>query len=628
MKIINVFKTHFDIGFTELASEVTKRYGGSMLEDVLAACEKTQQLAEGKRFVWTMAAWPLLKSLENCSAQNLKRAENVIANGQLVTHALPFTTHTELLSPAELPRLFDFAEKFCLKYSLPFPKSAKMTDVPGHTVALVKALSDKGVKFLHLGCNPASTFPDVPTMFWWDDLRGNRVLTFYNKTYGSAAVPPKGWKYPVWLSMQQSNDNIGPQDASVIDGIFAEIKSTHPAAEVSVGTMDDFYEEIIKCDLSDLPVVSGDLGDTWIHGAGTYPKEMSLYRHARKKVADLNLPREQTKDFYENAILFCEHTFGLDVKTHLTWQRSYEKTAFLNERSLPRYKLMEKSWDEQRKRALFCHEFAQALQAPRQEPVQTCVENEYWKISGDSTGLKFFNKKLKISVRPEYRYQVIGTQQMTDFMRQYLTRFYDWAIADFGRQSYGEVEGEVFLPRLSAAAVYSDRAECNYVPGDFRSCSLYGDCQTHTVSARVFGEKLSVRVKLNKKQATPYIESGDFYFKTDINQGGCYINKIDCVIDCEKDIVKDANTKLFAINEFAQLGGLRIESPDVPLVSFGESAIYVFNGGTFERPKENNLVFNLFNNMWGTNFPQWTEGDFEFEFILRACEEPGPVTVE
>ena len=30
------------------------------------------------------------------------------------------------------------------------------------------------------------------------------------------------------------------------------------------------------------------------------------------------------------------------------------------------------------------------------------------------------------------------------------------------------------------------------------------------------------------------------------------------------------------------------------------------------------LYFNLFNNMWGTNFPQWIEGTFTYRFVLRG----------
>ena len=176
MKIINVFKTHFDIGFTHLASDVIRNYGGKMLEDVLETCEKSSDREDGKKFVWTMAAWPMLKSLELCTQENKLRAEKLIKQGQLKIHALPFTTHTEFMCKEDMEHLFDSADEFCNRYGVSFPRSAKMTDVPGHTIALVKYLAKKGVKFLHLGCNPASTYPNVPTMFWWQDREGNRVL--------------------------------------------------------------------------------------------------------------------------------------------------------------------------------------------------------------------------------------------------------------------------------------------------------------------------------------------------------------------------------------------------------------------------------------------------------------------
>ena len=106
MKIINVFKTHFDIGYTDLAKNVIKKYGGEMLDAVLDACERSADRPIGKRFVWTMAAWPMMKSLENCSADKKARAERLIKSGQLTIHALPFTTHTESLGEKDMDHLF------------------------------------------------------------------------------------------------------------------------------------------------------------------------------------------------------------------------------------------------------------------------------------------------------------------------------------------------------------------------------------------------------------------------------------------------------------------------------------------------------------------------------------------
>lgn len=43
-KIILVFKTHFDIGFTDLAEHVVRQYAGPMLRDVIETCRATDGL--------------------------------------------------------------------------------------------------------------------------------------------------------------------------------------------------------------------------------------------------------------------------------------------------------------------------------------------------------------------------------------------------------------------------------------------------------------------------------------------------------------------------------------------------------------------------------------------------------
>ena len=70
-----VFKTHFDIGFTGLASEVIDSYQGSMLRSALEICETTATNAEGHRYVWTMSSWPFKKALATSDRVMRKKAE-------------------------------------------------------------------------------------------------------------------------------------------------------------------------------------------------------------------------------------------------------------------------------------------------------------------------------------------------------------------------------------------------------------------------------------------------------------------------------------------------------------------------------------------------------------------------
>ncbi len=37
-----------------------------------------------------------------------------------------------------------------------------MTDVPGHTRSIIAPLARAGIRFLHVGVNPACTVPGVP----------------------------------------------------------------------------------------------------------------------------------------------------------------------------------------------------------------------------------------------------------------------------------------------------------------------------------------------------------------------------------------------------------------------------------------------------------------------------------
>ena len=53
-----VFKTHFDLGFTDLPENVFKRYREEMMDNALTVIEKNRMLPKEKRFAWTVSGWP------------------------------------------------------------------------------------------------------------------------------------------------------------------------------------------------------------------------------------------------------------------------------------------------------------------------------------------------------------------------------------------------------------------------------------------------------------------------------------------------------------------------------------------------------------------------------------------
>ncbi len=176
-EIIVVFKTHFDIGYTDLASNVLRKYRTTFMDDALEVVEQSRSLPKQQQFSWTIPGWPMHKILEDWPGQTAERKQRIkraFQDGRFVVHALPFTTHTELLELSDLIHGLDYATRLTRGWEIDLPRDAKMTDVPSHSWVLPTLLRHAGVDFLHLGCNPASSSPRVPWLFWWEGPDGAR----------------------------------------------------------------------------------------------------------------------------------------------------------------------------------------------------------------------------------------------------------------------------------------------------------------------------------------------------------------------------------------------------------------------------------------------------------------------
>jgi alpha-mannosidase len=63
-QVIIVFKTHFDIGYTDMASNVVHRYRTSMIDQALNVSDQNRGLPAEQQFVWTIPGWPMKKIAE------------------------------------------------------------------------------------------------------------------------------------------------------------------------------------------------------------------------------------------------------------------------------------------------------------------------------------------------------------------------------------------------------------------------------------------------------------------------------------------------------------------------------------------------------------------------------------
>ncbi len=358
-EIIIAFKTHFDIGYTDFAEAILQKYGSSMITGALDVLESTRTLPPDRRFVWTVPGWPMSQILKRCDPAMKPRVLKAIAEGWFAVHALPFTFETEASDLENLARSFSFSSTIAREQGLPLPRDAKLTDVPSHSWIIPTLLTHAGVNILHIGCNAASRSPEVPLLFWWEGPDGSRLLTMYwGEYYGTSLTPPEGWPFTTWLAIIHTNDNVGAPSPEEVEKVLSEAHALAPKARLKIGRISDFYDALMK-ENPQLPLVRGDMPDTWIHGYMSMPKEVKESRSVRKEIFALEALNTLcgiwngksmsveaiVSEAMESALLFDEHTFGMAMSHGRSGRWCYGE-EFKTERAKGVFKPIEDSWKE------------------------------------------------------------------------------------------------------------------------------------------------------------------------------------------------------------------------------------------------------------------------------------------
>ena len=283
-----------------------------------------------------------------------------------MVHALPFTTHTELLEAEDLVRGLTFASHLARSAGLDLPRDAKMTDVPSHSWIMPTLLRHAGVDLLHLGCNAASRSPQVPPLFWWEGPDGSRLLTMYTaEGYGTGLVPPQNWPHKTWLALIHTGDNHGPPTPDEVKKLLERGPGQSCRACMSASA---------ACRI--LPTGSWPRSRTCPSSAATCPtpgstgrcairpERRSLATSARRSLLRKRCtpnsacgacqgiraqPPRPIAAAYEQSLLYGEHTWG----GALYWVTKYNADrkfnygeAWKGERTQGRFQRLEESWKE------------------------------------------------------------------------------------------------------------------------------------------------------------------------------------------------------------------------------------------------------------------------------------------
>jgi len=663
-RIIHViFKTHLDVGFTDTAQNVVRNYFDHFIPAALDLADEMRRRGGPARFIWTTGSWLIYEYLLRALAAQRERMEAAVRRGDMVWHGLPFTTHSEL-NDAELFReglrlARELDERFGRKTI-----AAKMTDVPGHTRSIVPLLAEAGMRFLHIGVNGASTPPDVPPVFRWREPGGAEVMVMYHKGYGELMLVP-GLDEGIYFA--HTNDNHGPQRPEEVEKTFRTLQERFPGVEVRASTMDAFALALEKVRES-LPLVTSEIGDTWIHGGATDPLKLARLRELLRLCAGwLEQGRVQRTDpayraFSRSLQLVTEHTWGMDEKTHLADYEHYAAEAFKAALELPNFQKFAASWQEQR---AYLDQAVEALAGtPLQDEARQALDElrprrpdpESWTrvdpyqplgagrfVFGfnDQGGMAYLRDRTtrRTLANPDNPlgslvYQTFSEADYARFYHQYVVnkrKTAAWSVDDFtkpGMQNAGAVSRE-WMPKL-------ERLYTREAPGaeEFllwlalpaEAVLNYGGPDELFVTVRVPLESARIDFDLQwfEKQACRLPEALWFSFSPRLPAGGAWeLEKCGGWVS-PLDVARNGSRHLHATGEGARWtrGGerLAIRSLDAPLVAPGQRSLLDFNN---RRPAlAGGMHFLLFNNLWGTNFPMWFGEDarFRFQFELSAAE--------
>jgi hypothetical protein len=656
-KVHLIFKTHLDVGFTNLAANVIKIYMEEFIPGALSLAEHIRNSGDHNRFVWTTGSWLIYQFLEKSEPAMRKRMEKAISDGDIAWHGLPFTLHSELTDPS----LFELGIQLSAGLDKRFGKktiAAKMTDVPGHSRGVIPILSRYGIRLLHIGVNPASRPPDVPPIFVWRAPDGSEVVVMYQKEYGSRMTLPGT---QTAISICFTNDNHGPHKPEEIAKIYSDLHQQYPNAEVIASTFNGIADDITAI-RKQLPVVTQELGDTWIHGTGSDPLKVAQFRELsrlRKSwLKDKSLQFGDTTDlaFGIPLLTVAEHTWGLDVKKSLMDYHIYKPEDFKIARSKPNFKRMEQSWEEKRAYidssiALLPKEKSAEAKAKLEilKPVPAVKTRfdaiEHHKVEVDSpfyelkidpvtggiikfkdknTGFDWANKDHPLC---QFAYQTFSKPDFDQFQRQYLTNRFPWALMDFGKEGLesGHPVSKTWLPTLVGAYLRKDddgqTILLELAVTDSSGNGVGGSPGKVEVELYLPAKKRELRATLQWFGKTAYRlpEASWFSFIPHVPDGDWILDKMGQAVNF-RDVIQDGNRKLHAINYGVRFENktnrCSIESLDAPLVAPGERTLLNFDNRLPEAKE--GVHFCLHNNVWGTNFMMWFEDDMKYRFVFKG----------
>jgi Domain of unknown function (DUF5054) len=655
-RVLVMFKCHFDAGFIDTQAHVVHRYFSQFFPRAIRVAEQMRNSGPD-RYVWTTGSWLLYEYLEQASPADRRTMEQAIAHGDIAWHAIPFNWQTEMMDRSLISGSLGLTRSLDSRFGRT-TTGAKMTDVPGHTRGLIAPLAEHGVNFLDIGVNGGSTPAELPPLFVWQDPSGASMVVMYHHEYGSIAHVP-GSRLAIAIVVR--NDNSGPHTPQEITEIYADLHRRFPSAEV-VATDLTTIGNAVQPFRSHLPVITQEIGDTWIYGVASDPLKVARYREVcrlrRSWIAQRRFQIGDTTDvaLLRHLLLEPEHTWGTDTKTWLDFNH-YTPRDLASMLGTKNYSVVEYSWQEKRQDlfdsinalpAPLCTEaqsaiVALALASPRitgkPHPPAAEIETTHYTLRFDpTTGAihrlfsKHSNREWASPANPLalFSYQTLSAEDYDHFIAAYIITKADWAHKDFGKPNIARfgARHQNWFPALTGLWVEctagSDRILGRLRIRDHRALASGRAAFPRSMFIELVLPHAEPVIELNffcfRKAATRMPEALWLTFNPIIgDQHGWSMDKSGQQVS-PFDVVTAGSRHLHAVDTGFSYrddrGAFEVETLDAPLIALGEKS--PLNFSRTQPDLSTGIHCGFFNNAWGTNYIMWYGDDMRFRFRLRA----------
>ncbi|XP_059146397.1 uncharacterized protein LOC131933931 [Physella acuta] len=607
-----------------------------------------------------------------------------VLEGHIAWHASPFNMQTDFIGTYLFDAGLSMAKRLDAMFNIHRSHpTMSQRDVPGITKAVLPSLLMNGIKAISVGVNPGTAPPDVPSPFVWKfrETDPDGLMAFWVKG-GYPLNPGPDPAHPGGLARDKCivadgldevlcfafrTDNTGPPlQIQEVLGYYEILRSEFPGAQLVASTFDN-YVEVLETIKQTLPVRTFEIGDTWIQGITSDPKKYSQYRAFVRVWQSCQESGECANDprvinMARFLVKLPEHTWGSHgVIDYIAWSNEALEAA----RQTQPYKTNEDTWREQR-------QFIDlALDALGDHPLRQQVEQEFDYLVArepDLTGYSeaqvdtdyYCNNGVIIKFASDGSisrlYDPVNQQEWASPTSRLGQLIYDTYVEqdfiDMAKQ-YNYVSGVGYdKPNMTQNAHPEKRRwevtvlnlykniGLNISSCDFWVKATTKDEQTRTKygAPRVFYVQyvsdslmqwVNVTLLMLGKTTTRLPESISFGFSPQSKGQKWYLEKLYQIIDpCDvvlngSQYVHGISTSVYLVDE--NYKGLQLYSQDVPLVLIGTTdhidSPFPVPLQPFPCSSITNISFNLYNNIWNTNYPMWypynpEDADFKAEFTI------------